>query len=125
MIKFSFILILMSTLNFSPNPKTSGVKVIKAFTQNVMGKNIGYYVEFKNNTGKTIDAIEWYASFYNNFNDLKGGRRGEWSAGNYIKPVKNGGEINDIEGVWVNGASKIQIEITRVHFTNGTTWNRK
>ena len=30
-----------------------------------------------------------------------------------------GGLIKDLEGVWVDGASKIVIEITRVHYTDG------
>ncbi|MFN5911226.1 MAG: hypothetical protein ACK45H_07835, partial [Bacteroidota bacterium] len=53
-----------------------------------------------------------------NFNDYKGDRKGEWSSGNFISPVKTGGTIEDLEGVWVEGATKIVIEITRVHYTD-------
>ena len=82
---------------------------------------MGYYVEFINKSGKSIDAIEWKVKFYNNFNDLKGERKGEWSSGNFIKPIKNGAVMKDLEGVWVDGATKIVIEIKRVHYTDGNS----
>jgi hypothetical protein len=116
---FTFFIITFSTLNIVPHVGSCGVAVLTSYSQNVLGKNIGYYVELKNNSGKTVDAIEWKAKFYNNFNDYKGSRKGDWSAGNFINPVKKGGLIKDLEGVWVDGASKIVIEITRVHYTDG------
>jgi hypothetical protein len=125
MIKFALLIGVFSTLSMMPQGGSGGVSVVKSYTQNVMGKNIGYYVELKNNSGKTIDAIEWQASFYNNFNDLKGRKIGDWSSGNIIKPVKPGEVIKDLEGVWVDGATKVEIEITRVHYTNGKTWTSK
>ena len=103
-----------------PNPATEkcGVKVLSSYSQNVLGKNIGYYVELENKSGKTIDAIQWTATFTNNFGDEKGVRKGEWSSGNFISPVEDGEKIIDLEGVWVEEATKISIQIDRIHFTD-------
>ena len=96
-----------------------GLEISKAYTQNVLGKNIGYYVEFKNNSAIAIDAIEWTAAFYNNFNELKGKRDGAWSSGNIINPIKPGDTTKDLETNWVKDATKVFIIIKRVHFADG------
>jgi hypothetical protein len=98
-----------------------GITVLKSYSQNVLGKNSGAYVELRNDSQKTVDAVEWQARFYDNFEDVKGTRKGTWSSGNFISPVKTGESILDLEGVWVDDATKVFIEITRVHFTDGTT----
>jgi hypothetical protein len=95
------------------------ISVSKAYTQNILGKNVGYYVEFKNSGSSSCDAINWTAKFYNNFNDYKGSRKGTWSSGNFISPIKPGKITKELEGVWVTGATKVYITITRVHFTSG------
>jgi hypothetical protein len=108
----------------APQPKHKGlcsVSVVKSYSQNVLGKNIGYYVLFKNNASTPCDAINWTARFYNNFNDYKGTRKGSWSSGNFISPIKTSKTTQDLEGVWVSGATKVYITINRVHFTNGTS----
>ena len=115
---FTLSLFVLCSASLVPHSDACGVAVTKAYSQNVLGTNVGYYVVFKNNSGKTIDGIQWKAKFYNNFNDYKGDRKGEWSSGNFISPVKTGGTIEDLEGVWVEGATKVVIEITRVHYTD-------
>jgi hypothetical protein len=108
----------------SSQPKHKGlcsISIVKTYSQNVLGKNIGYYVSFKNNGASTCDALNWNARFYNNFNDFKGSRKGSWSSGNFISPIKPGKTTQDLEGVWVAGATKVYITITRVHFTNGNS----
>ncbi len=97
------------------------VSISKAYTQNVLGKNIGYYVEFKNNSSRTVDALRWKATFYDNFNDQKGVREGSWSSGNFISPIKPNSTTKDLESNWVNDATKVKITITKVHFTDGMT----
>jgi hypothetical protein len=93
----------------------------KAYSQNILGKNVGYYVNIKNNATREVDGIKWTAYFYNNFDDLKGTKLGSWESGNFISPVATGESITDLEGAWVDGATKVYIKITRVHFTDGTT----
>jgi hypothetical protein len=118
----TFITSILFSMTYLP-PKHSGkcgVIAIKAYTQNLLGKNVGYYVEFKNSSKKSVDAIEWTAKFYNNFDELKGSSKGEWSSGNIISPIESGETTRDLEGVWVNGATKVFVTITRVHFTDGT-----
>ncbi len=122
-LKLSAFAILLLSLCPAP-PKhygKCGVIANKAYTQNILGKNAGYYVEFSNSSKKSVDALEWNAKFYNNFDELKGTKTGEWSSGNFISPITPGGTTKDLEGVWVDGATKVFISITRIHFTDGTT----
>jgi hypothetical protein len=96
------------------------LSVVKAYTQNTFGTNIGYYVDFKNNSGNSVDGIKWTARFYDNFGELKGKREGQWQSGNFISPIAPGDTGSDLEGVWVDGATKVFITINSVHYTNGT-----
>ena len=100
-----------------------GLTVVKCYTQSVLGVNVGYYVKFRNKSGKTIDAVEWKANFYNNFEDYIGTRKGEWASGNFVSPIENEETFKDLEGVWVEGATKIKIKVTRVHYTDGSSCN--
>ena len=105
-------------------PKHKGlanVTVVKAYSQNVLGKNVGYYVEFKNNATSEVDALTWKAFFYDNFNEYKGESEGSWSSGNFITPIKPGKTTEDIETAWVKDASKVVIKIQKVHFVDGKT----
>ena len=121
-ISLIIILTLSCIFSFSQNHKGKcGLEINKAYTQTVLGKNLGYYVEFKNNASSEIDAIEWTAYFYNNFNELKGNREGKWSSGNIIKPIKVGDTTKDLESNWVSDATKVFITVKRVHFTNNKT----
>jgi hypothetical protein len=97
------------------------ISISKAYTQNVLGKNIGYYVEFKNNASRSVDALKWKATFYDNFNEQKGVRDGSWSSGNFISPIAPKSTAIDLESNWVNDATKVRITITKVHFTDGMT----
>ena len=110
-----------SFLNGQSHKGKCGLEINKTYTQNILGKNIGYYVEFKNNATDEIDAIEWVAYFYNNFDDFKGQRDGKWSSGNLIKPIKPGSTIVDLESNWVKEATKVFITIKRIHFVHGKT----
>lgn len=102
-----------------------GVIAEQATTQNILGKNVGYYVVLKNHSKAEVDAVEWEAFFYNNFNDLKGSTTGSWSSGNFIKPIKPGETTKDLESAWVDGATKVFITIKRVHFVNGKSCGSK
>ena len=119
LILFSVILM----LGFAPpsHKGKCGLVPSKAYTQNIYGKNIGYYVNFRNDSEKVVDGIKWKANFYDNFEELKGTREGSWQSGNFISPIEMGETAQDLENVWVTGATKIFITVTKVHFTDGTS----
>lgn len=103
----------------------SSLQVIEASTQNTLGYNAGYYVEFKNLSAKSIDGVKWKVDFIDNFGTSKGKRDGQWQSGNFTSPIKPGDTMKDVEGVWVEGATKIIITIKEVHFTDGTSQKAK
>lgn len=121
---FVLFLLLCCFSNFAftqKNKGLGGIDVVKAVTQNTLGINAGYYVEFKNNTSKEVDGIKWKAYFYDNFESFKDTTEGKWQSGNFIKPAKPGEIFNDVEGTWVEDATKVFVTITEVHFTDGTS----
>ena len=67
-----------------------GIDPVKAYSQNVLGKNVGYYISLKNNSAKTVDGVSWTASFYNNFEDFIGKNSGKWESGNFTSPAEPG-----------------------------------
>ena len=101
------------------------VTPVKTYSQNVLGKNVGYFVEIKNESSSEVDAIEWEAVFCDEFDEVLESRFGKWSAGNIIQPCKPGEIIQDVKPVWISKATKVFIHINRVHFTNGTTCGKK
>jgi hypothetical protein len=118
-LKFILTFILLVTLKSFSQENHIGklnVEVIKTYSQNVFGKNIGYYVEFKNNSDLEVDGIKWTASFYDNFGELKGKKEGSWQSGNIIAPIKPGEIGKDLENSFIAGATKVYIKITLVHF---------
>ena len=115
-------LFFLSFAKDAPKHKGLGnVTVVKAYSQNVLGKNVGYYVEFKNNASSEVDALKWKAFFYDNFDEYKGESEGSWSSGNFITPIKCGKTTEDLETAWIKDASKVIIKIQKVHFVNGKT----
>ena len=63
-----------------------GITVTKSYNQQVLGKNIGFFVVFKNNTTRSLDAIEYKVIYKNGFDDVKGTRLFTWQAGNFLGP---------------------------------------
>lgn len=116
-----YLILILALISFSFTESKhigkSGVKVLNATTQQIFGRNVGYYLTFKNcNTSKSVDGLKWNAIFTNNFGENMGTREGEWQSGNLITPIKPDEKMEDIEGVWVKGATKVKIVITQVHF---------
>ncbi|MFM7770012.1 MAG: hypothetical protein ACKO8Q_05585 [Bacteroidota bacterium] len=124
LIVISFLLVMCSSVMAQKHSDYGSVKVLSAVTQNTFGYNAGYYVEFKNNSTKEVDGLRWQAKFYDNFGELKGTRDGQWQSGNIIDPIEVGGTGEDLEGVWVEGATKVYITIKLVHYTDGTSVKR-
>ncbi len=113
----TLVLCLISVVGISQSNKgKSGVSVVDTKTQNVLGASLGYYVEFKNNTGKKVDGIKWIATFTDNFGEVLGTREGKWQSGNLISSIQPGESTEDLENNFVKGATKVWITITLVHF---------
>lgn len=92
--------------------------VATAVTQQFLGKNFGYIITLKNTGDKPVDAVSWTAEFTDNFGRVRGVREGEWQSGNILHPIKPGGSTEDVERVWIDGATKVKITIKEVHTTN-------
>jgi hypothetical protein len=124
-----FVLVLVFNLStsFVPIKKLDkqenlcGLEVADAYTQEVLGKNIGFYVKFYNNSSKTIDAIEYKVIFKNGFNEIKGSKGFTWQAGNLVGPMKPKSYLSDGSTNWIDNANKLEVKIIRIHFTDDTT----
>lgn len=97
-----------------------GLEVADAHTQEVLGKNIGFYVKFYNNSDKIIDAIKYKVIFKNGFNEIKGSKVFIWQSGNLIGPMKSKSYLRDASTNWIDGANKLEVKIIRVHFQDNS-----
>jgi hypothetical protein len=119
-----FVLVLVFNLSTSfvtvkkldKQEKLCGLEVADAYTQEVLGKNIGFYVKFYNNSDKIIDAIKYKVIFKNGFNEIKGSKVFIWQAGNLIGPMNSKSYLRDGSTNWIDGANKLEVKIIRVHF---------
>jgi len=122
--KLTFILgislILISSFQFKAlNPENDcGLQVADAYTQEVLGKNVGFYVKFYNSSDKIIDAIEYKVIFKNGFNEIKGTKTFTWQAGNLVGAMKPKSYLSDGATNWMSDANKLEVKIIRVHFTD-------
>jgi hypothetical protein len=112
----TIIALLLSLATFSQ------VDVSKINCQRAMGRTIGYHLVLKNNSAKTIDAVEWTATFTDKFGDVKEIKKGElWSSGNTFtidtsKPIEPGKELQVTMSCLVKGATDVKIKVTRIHY---------
>jgi hypothetical protein len=115
-IKYLLFTLLFSFTSFAQ------IEVVKISTQRSFGRVIGYHTTMKNNSDKTIDAIEWTATFVDKFGDVKEIKKDEqWSSGNTFtidtsKPIEPGKEVQVTMGCLVKGATDVKIKITRIHY---------
>jgi hypothetical protein len=113
-------LFLFLTLSSTKVPLNDcGITVTKSYNQQVLGKNIGFFVIFKNNTTRSLDAIEYKVIYKNGFDEVKGTRSFTWQSGNFFGPKLPGESLKDGSTTWVDDANKIEVVIMRVHFTDG------
>ena len=113
---FTILCFLGSIAIAQKNQGKSDVSVVSVKTQRVLGANLGYYVQFKNNSSSPVDGLKWTATFVDNFGKVLGTRSGEWQSGNFISMIKPGDKTEDVENNFVKGATKVWITITTVHF---------
>ena len=97
-----------------------GLEILDSYTQEIMGKNVGFYVKFKNNSNKSVDAFDYRVKYLDGFNEVKGSKEYRWQAGNLIDELEPGETLKDGATNWVKGSNKIKVQIIRVHFTDGT-----
>ena len=99
----------------------SQVEVSKINCQRALSRTIGYHLVLKNNSAKTIDAVEWTATFTDKFGDVKEIKKGElWSSGNTFtidtnEPIEPGRELQVTMSCLVKGATDVKIKVTKIH----------
>jgi len=98
-----------------------GLEIVNSYTQEIMGKNVGFFVKFKNTSQKSIDAFDYRVKYLDGFNELKGSKEFRWQSGNLIDELEPGEVLNDGATNWIKGANKVKISIIKVHYTDGTT----
>ena len=114
----TIIVLLLSLTSFSQ------VELVKINCQRAICRTIGYHLTLKNTSTKTIDAVEWTATFSDKFGDVKEVKKGElWSSGNTLtldtsKPVEPGDELQVTMTCIVKGATDVKIKVTRIHYIN-------
>jgi hypothetical protein len=114
-----FVLLVVNSLSAQQNKGVPGVEVMKTYTQVVLGTNVGFYVEIKNNHDVPFDALEYTVYYYDGFEEKMGEKDFKWQSGNIVKSIESGKILKDYRANWIKGANKIKVVITRVHFTNG------
>ena len=83
------------------------------------GYLVGYTVEFKNNSNKVVDGIWWTVKYLNNANELIEKDDESFNSTNVIDPISSGFTKLITRAPRVKGASKVEIIITKVHFSDG------
>jgi hypothetical protein len=115
---FLLIMLTLETLSAQQNRGISCVEVIKTYTQEVLGTNVGFYVEIRNNCDTAFDAIEYTVYYYDGFGEKMGEKKFKWQSGNLIKSIETGKVLKDYRANWIKGANKIKVVVTRVHFAD-------
>jgi hypothetical protein len=85
------------------------------------GYLVGYTVEFKNNSSKVVDGIWWTVKYLNNANELIERDEESFNSTNIIDPISSGFTKLIARTPRVKGASKVEIIITKVHFSDGSS----
>lgn len=85
------------------------------------GYLVAYYVEFKNDSKKSVDGIYFTTTFYNNNGDVLSTKTESFNSNNIIDPIATGFTKKIARAPRIKGASKIGFTINKVHFTDGTT----
>ena len=86
-----------------------------------LGYLIGYTVQFKNNTSKTVDGVYWTAYYYNNDNKLIESEKSSFNSTNLIDPIAAGFSKSIARSPRVKGASIVLVVINKVHYSDGSS----
>lgn len=124
--KSSLLLILIFiSLNSFAQRHTSKCKltVIDVTKVVTFGYLVGYNLTLKNSSTKSVDGVYWTEVYYNNAGDLIKQSKSSFNSTTVIDPIMSGVSKNIIRSSSVKGASKVVIQIDKVHYTDGTTCN--
>ena len=84
------------------------------------GYLVSYDLNVKNNSNKTVTAIDWTAYFYGQDGSLVKTVSDSFSSGRIIDPISAGHNRNLIRTPRVKGAAKMTVTITKVVFHDGS-----
>lgn len=87
------------------------------------GYLVGYTVEFKNSSKKTVDGIYWTVYFYNNNGDLLKKEESSFNSTDLVDPIASGFSKSIARAPRIKGASKAIVKINKVHFSDGSSCN--
>jgi hypothetical protein len=121
--KLVLLLITITVFQFSFSQKNTGlckVEISDVSKVSSFGYLIGYSVQFKNSTKKSVDGIWWKAYYYNNANELIKSDESSFNSSNLIDPIASGFTKSIARSPRVKGASKVIIKIVKVHFSDGS-----
>ncbi len=104
--------------SYSSKCKLTVVDVTKVVS---FGYLVGYNLTLKNTSTKSIDGIYWTEIFYNNAGDLIEQSKSSFNSTSLIDPILSGVTKNIVRSPRIKGASKVVIQIDKVHFTDGST----
>jgi len=88
------------------------------------GYLIGFTVEFKNNSKKTVDGIYWTTYFFDNANKLISTEEYSFNSSSNIDPIASGFTKSIVRAPRIKGASRVVIVIDKIHFIDGSACNK-
>ena len=121
--KIALILIFTVFFQFSFSQTNTGlckVEIADVSKLSSFGYLVGYSVQFKNNTKKSVDGIWWKVYYYNNANELIKTYESSFNSSNLVDPIASGFTKSIARSPRVKGALKVVIKIFKVHFSDGT-----
>ena len=114
--------IIFTTTAFAPQNKgLCNIEVKDVSKITALGYLIGYTVQFKNSTTKTVDGVYWTAYYYNNDNKLIESEKASFNSTNLIDPIAAGFSKSIARSPRVKGASIVLVVINKVHFSDGSS----
>lgn len=120
---FVFVIIILfgHSINAQQNKGLCNVEINDVSKIVSFGYLVSYSVEFKNNTNKTVDGIYWNAYYYNNAGELVEQDKSSFNSTNIIEPIAMGFTKMLVRSPKIEGASKVFIKITKVHYSDGAS----
>jgi hypothetical protein len=110
-----------ANLNAQTNKGKCNVNISDYGRTVTFGYLVAYYVEFKNDSKKSVDGIYFTTTFYNNNGDVLSTKTESFNSNNIIDPIATGFTKKIARAPRIKGASKIGFTINKVHFADGTT----
>ena len=81
---FSFLAFFLRVNGQTSNKSTCNLNITSVITNLSFGVNVGYILNLKSTSNKSINAVEWTAQFYDNFVKLIESRPGSFNYTSFI-----------------------------------------